>query len=843
MCNFYSRSEFLYLYQSLQPMHFLLTAWRNLRKNKFSTFLNVFGLTIGMTSFLLIIQYVRFERSYENFIPDRENIYRVRLDSYFNKELTVASAENYPGAGPAMKSELAEVLSYARLYNMGYKNNLIVTYEDALPAPIAFKHRHFLYADSSFLPMMGYEMVSGDAKTALEQPNTAVISEKYARMYFGASDPIGKNLRMQDDDFNNELVKVTGVFKDLPVNTHLKFEILFSYKTLFGRRPERGGNWAVKRYDQSWERKDMYTFIKVRPGTDSRQLESKFPAIVDKHSPDLKSANRRDILTLQPLADIHLKSDLAEEPESNGDARIVSFLFAIGIFILCIAWINYVNLATARALERAREVGVRKVMGAARASLIWQFLGEAGMINVLALLLSVGLMALLLPVFNSLSGLALTVPYLFNQWFLLLVFGLALTGTMLSGLYPAFVLSSFKPVAILKGKFRSGLQGIFLRKALVVFQFVASIALIAGTLILYRQLNFMMNRDLGVNIDQVLVIERPGVAPVDRKAFTSAIDLFRNELKNYPGIEGVSTSASIPGHQREFKTGVKPYGTPDDKKVVMRFNTMDYDYLDVYKMKLLAGRMFSRQFTKDPDTSAVITASAAKLLGFSSPEDAVGHTLTVPDFEAALIVVGVVNDYHQVSMKKAIEPTIFSCTEYYGEYYSIRINNGDPQKAVDQVQNAWLKAFPGNPFEFFFLDDFFNKQYANEQKFGRLFTVFSILAVIVACLGLSGLSSYTAIQRTKEIGIRKTLGSSNLGIFMLLAKDYMKLIGVSAIVAIPLIYLLMSQWIQRFEYRVPIAPLVFVIAGGAVFLIAMITITIHTSRAAATNPVDSLRHE
>jgi putative ABC transport system permease protein len=360
-----------------------LTALRSLKKNKFFSFLNIAGLAIGMAVFLLIAQYVHFERSYENFIPNAQNIYRVRLESYLNNELVFSSADNYPGVGPALKNELPEVTGSARLYNMGYKNNIIITNEEAEPSPIAFKHRRFMYADSSFLPMMEYPMVGGDPKTALAEPFSAVVSEKYARMYFGNEDPIGKSLRLQDDDYNSELVKVTGVFKDLPENTHLKFDVLFSYKTLFPR-----GDWAISRYDQGWWRKDMYTFISVRPGTDPKALEAKFPALISKYKPDNKEKNAHEILALQPLSSIHLTSNLAEEPETNGDERIVNFLTLLGLFVLVIAWINYVNLSTAKAMERAREVGVRKVMGALKFQLIRQFIIESALVNLLAIIIA-----------------------------------------------------------------------------------------------------------------------------------------------------------------------------------------------------------------------------------------------------------------------------------------------------------------------------------------------------------------------------------------------------------------------------------------------------------------------
>jgi putative ABC transport system permease protein len=405
------------------------------------------------------------------------------------------------------------------------------------------------------------------------------------------------------------------------------------------------------------------------------------------------------------------------------------------------------------------------------------------------------------------------------------------------------VLSSFKPVTVLKGKLRSSGGGIMLRKTLVVLQFMASVALIAGTLIVFRQLNYMMKQDLGMNIDQVLVVERPGIAPQERSAFRSAVDVFRNEVKKHPAVEAMSSSVTVPGKQREYKMPVKRYGAADDTQVSIRFNSMDYGFMAVFKMKLIAGRTFSLEYPNDLDTSVIITESAARLLGFKKPEDAIGQTLSVPAYDYHPIVVGVVNDYHQVSLKKSLDPVLFYCTDYGGEYYSIRLQTTDVEASVAHAREAWQKAFPGNPFEYFFLDDYFNRQYENEHKFGALFTTFAVLAVVVGCLGLFGLSAYTATQRTKEIGIRKALGSSARGIFILLSKEYVRLVALSIVLAVPLVWLLMDNWMESFPYRAGISPVVFVIAGVMVLLVSLLTVSIQTVKAARTNPVDALRYE
>ena len=676
--------------------NYILIALRNLSKHKGFSFLNISGLAIGMAVFLLIAQYVKFEKSYERFLPDAENIYRVALERYQNGELIIASAENVPGVGPALVEEFPEVEGYARLYNLGYKNNVIITNEKTQPSPIALKQRQFLYADSSFLSLMGYEMLAGDATTALSQPNQAVISAALAEKYFGTNwqknSPIGKPLRMQDDDYNDEVVQVMGIFKTLPLNTHLKIDVLFSYETLFTR-----GEWAKNRYHTSWGRNDMYTFIKVKPETNPKVLAAKFPAIVDKYNPDLAKDNRKDILTLQHLPAIHLTSDLAEEPEANGNERIVFFLSLIGLLVLIIAWINYVNLATARAMERAKEVGIRKVSGAAKGQLISQFLIESGMVNLFSMVLAIGFILLSLPFFNQLTALEIGIQELIQPWSLALMIAVWAIGTILSGLYPASVLSAFQPVKVLKGQFKNTNSGIWLRKGLVVVQFAASIALIAGTFVIYRQLNYMLNRDLGMNIDKVLVVERPGISPRDRQARSSAIDVFRAEIAKNASIKALSSSVTIPGKQREYKTTIRKFGAPESDAKTIRFNSMDYHFMDVFEMDLIAGRTFAKEFPNDQDTSCVITESAVRILGFDKPEDAIGKTLAIPNFRWNPIVVGVVNDYHQVSLKKAVEPILFYCSPYSGEFYSMRVNTKDITATIAHARQSWETAFPGNP--------------------------------------------------------------------------------------------------------------------------------------------------
>jgi putative ABC transport system permease protein len=498
-------------------------------------------------------------------------------------------------------------------------------------------------------------------------------------------------------------------------------------------------------------------------------------------------------------------------------------------------------------MGRAKEVGVRKVIGAHKHQLIFQFLTESVLVNLLSLLIALAIVALVLPYFNRISGLSLDFSYLYQGWFIGLLSSIWIISALLSGFYPAWVLSSFKPIVVLKGKLKSATAGMSLRKGLVITQFMASIALIAGTVIIYRQLNYMMSKNLGVNINQVLVMDRPGIALKNEenyKAYDHAIDVFRDELRKSSDIKGVSTSLTIPGHQRAFKVTIKPYGGIPKDSVFLRVNSMDYDFLNVYKMNMVAGRGFSKEFPADPDTSVILTESAVPFLGYKHPQDAIGKTIVITEFNnAKLIIVGVVNDYHQVSLKKPIEPTIFLCSPYDGEYYSIRINTDHLPETLDHVHKSWSKAFPGNPFEYSFLDEYFNQQYKNERRFGELFTTFAILAIIISCLGLFGLSAFTASQRIREIGIRKVLGASVTNLTAMLSRDFLKLVLISILIATPLAWFTMDTWLRNFAYRIDISWWVFVLAGLAALLIALLTVSFQAIKAAVANPVKSLRTE
>ncbi|MEM7375055.1 MAG: ABC transporter permease [Bacteroidota bacterium] len=823
---------------------YLTTAIRNLSRRKGYTFLNVLGLSIGLTAFLLILQYVHFERSYDQFHERHDNIYRLSLEQYQNGELVIESAENYPALGPAMAGDFPEVQAYARLYNLGAKNNMVVTNEDAVGEPIKFKQRRLLYASGGFLLMFSYEVLAGNAETALAEPFQMVITESYAKKYFGAADPLGKMLRMQDDDFNDELCRVSAVVKDPPPNTHLKFDVLISYSTLYsrGRDEER----ARSRYDHGWRRKDMYTYVQVRPGTDQQSLQDKLANLASTYMPFLEEENRKEHFVLQPIEDIHLYSALNDEPETHGDGRAVTFLLIVALFILLIAYINYINLATARSLERANEVGVRKVMGASRSQLIGQFLMESILVNLVAILLSIGLFALLVPAFGEVAGLPegdqLWEHVLWKQgWFVGLIVGFILLGSLLSGLYPAFILSGFMPIQVLSGKLRSSRGSAIFRKGLVIFQFAACVALIIGTMTVRSQLRFMQSQELGFDPEQILVVERPGVRIRDAEARQASIDGFKSDLEAHASISDVSSTLMVPGRKMRWRFPVRRLGDDPDQTHSFHLNLVDFNFVDAFGMQIVAGRNFDRSYSTDVDTACLITEGGARMLGFQRPEDAIGITITDGGDNQA-IIVGIVGDYHQESLHHPAPPTLFFVSDY-AEYYLMRVQMQGVQSTVAVIEQVWQTRFPGNPFHYFFMEEFFDAQYKNDQQFGQMFGLFSLLAILIGALGLVGLSAYMAQQRVKEIGVRKVLGANVPDILVLLSKDFLKLVGIANLLAWPIIGWIMHNWLEGFALRTSLSWWVFVLAAILVIVIAFLTVSFQSLRTARIDPVKALRTE
>ena len=807
----------------------LTLAVRNLFKRKGYAALNIFGLVIGITCCLLIFQYVAFENSYDKFEKDAGRIVRVRLDDYQQGKLAWQSATSYPAIAPTMKKDFPEVEDYCRLIDA----NLLLSNEEK---HVRFNETKGYYADPSVIDMFNIQLVKGNAGTVLDAPDKMIISETMAYKYFGHEEALGKRLTIRDN--STRTYEVTGVFRDYPANSHLIINHLVSYAT-FKKELRLQGD-TSDAAETAWGWYDFYDYIKLKPGVNYKELEAKLPAFADKYinsHEGRKAANIKSELYLIPLADIHLKSNFNQEAEVNGDGKAVAFLFLIAFFIIVIAWVNYTNLATARSLERAKEVGVRKVLGALRRDLIGQFLTESLLLNLIAFALAVFAAYLLTPPFNNLIGTANTGNFQMplNYWgaFAAIFF----LGTFLSGIYPAFVLSGYHPVIVLKGMFKNTSRGLVLRKTLIIGQFATSVILIAGTIIVYQQVQYMRQQKLGVNIQQTLVLE--GARTIQDSTFHSAFQIFKTELLNQPSVKSVTSSSNVMGQEIYWTSGVQRLGTGKKDASTMFILGIDNDFLKNYELQMVAGRPYSKDFGSD-SKSMILNERAVELLGYKNPEEAINTKVRWTD---TFTVIGVVSNYHHQGLQKAIDPMMLPLNINTGVYYSLKMSSTDMHQSLASIEKLWNKYFPADPFNYFFLDDSFNTQYKADTRFGAVFGLFAALAIIIACFGLLGLSAYSVLQRTKEIGVRKVLGASTQSLLVLLSKDFMILVGISLFVAIPVTWWVMNNWLQDFAFRINIHWWVFALAGIAAVLIALLTTGFQALKAALSNPVKSLRTE
>jgi putative ABC transport system permease protein len=804
-------------------------AIRNLTRRRGYALLNIFGLAIGVTCCLLIFQYVSYEKSYEKFNKQADGIVRLRLDQYQQGQLAWKSATIYPAIGPTLKKEFPEVEDFCRLHDA----ELLLSNPEK---DIKFNEKKGYYADESSIDMLGVKLEKGNPQGALNAPDKMIVSETIAKKYFGTDDVVGKTLTSKDPEFIQTYL-ITGVFKDYPKNSHLIIDYLVSYATM-GKINRLEGD-TSNQTETSWGWYDFYTYLKIKPGTDLKKLESKLPAFCDAHMNNNKWAkanNSKNELSVLPLTDIHLYSNYNQEAEVNGDGQTVGFLFLIGILIIFIAWINYINLATARSIERAKEVGVRKVLGAFRSDLIRQFLTESFMLNLIALLIAFAAAYLITPAFNEFIGRESAVNFALplNYWagFLLMFFG----GSFISGIYPAFVLSGYQPVKVLKGIFKNTSSGVLLRKSLITVQFITSVILVAGTMIVYQQLSYMRNQKLGTNISQTLVIN--GSTAIQDSFYLNIFQPFKQDILHEPNVKNMTASTSVMGDEIYWTSDIRRMAA-NSKGVTLYHLGVDYDFIPSYNIEIKAGRNFSKSFTSD-NKAVMLNEEAVKLLGFKNDADAVNQKVIRGD---TLTVVGVVADYHHEGLQKKVEPMIILLRPDARRYYSIKLGKENIHQTVASIEKTWRKYFSSDPFNYFFLDDSFNRQYKSDEMFGSIFTIFSVLAILIACFGLSGLSSYNVLQRRKEIGVRKVLGATVPQLLMLLSKDFLRLVTIAFLIAIPLTWLVMNKWLDDFAYRINISWWVFVVTGIIAIVIAFGTISFQAIKASLANPVKSLRTE
>jgi len=797
--------------------NYLTSIWRYISRNKAFTTINILGLAIGMTACMLITQYVMHEFSYDDFLVKKDRIFRIQLDRYDRGELSTRWASGCAGIGPDLKANFPEVKYYTRLIN----RNSVFAYGD-----VFFKEEAAFCASEDFFRVFSIRLLDGVDSLVLKEPYKIVLSQSAAKKYFGNENPVGKFMK------NNGRTEyeVTGVFEDLPFNSHMKIDMLMSFSSLY-----KIWNDPVS----SWQWDGFLTYIMLNDDADVHAFEAKLPAFIQKQAgEELKKYNAGMVFHLQPLNDIHLDSDFIGEFKPNGNRQSTYFLSIVAVLILVIAWINYINLSTAKSIERAREVGVRKVMGGFRSQLIQQFLFESLLLNGVAVLISITLVIMLTPSFSEITGRQLDY-LLFRQtmfwvWIGLLIVG----GALLSGLYPAFVLSGYKPVEVLKGRFKNTDRGVIFRKGMVATQFIASITLIVGTFTVYRQIRHMQQQALGVDINQTLVLHSPNV--VD-STYEQKFQVFKNAIQQHAEVTGMTASSAVPGRAPDWNAGgIRRISQRDDEAKQYRVIMMDHDYVKLFDAKVLAGRPFSGDVARE-DKNVMINESASRQLGFEKVEDALNDQIFF--WGDTFKIVGVLKNYHQESLKKAYDPLIFRYSKAPGGYYSIKFNTSNVHESLAGFEADWKQLFPGNPFIHFFLDDHYNQQYQADQQFGRVFGIFSTLAIFIACLGLFGLSSLTAIQRTKEIGVRKVLGASIPSILTLISKDYIILLGIAIAIATPVAWWVMQAWLEDFANRITMEWWIFALPSLLVISIALLTVSIHTIKAARTNPARSLRYE
>jgi len=797
---------------------YLLVALRNLYRNRISSLVNILGLAIGMAAFVLILQYVRYELSYDSFQEKQELTFRIQQDRYNHGEITTQWAAGCSAVGQALYENFEEVENFTRFQKM----DGVMTYGE-----IKFREEEIYMADTSFFEIFSFKVLKGDGHSSLENPMRMMLSQSTARKYFGDEDPLGKSLR-----FNGGLeLEVSGVYEDAPRNSHLKPDILVSWATLVRfRGPE---------LNTAWQWDAFFNYIQLHPETDPLAFEAKLPPFVEEQIGVSVERDGDGIeFHLQPLRSIHLNSDYMFEAEPGGNARSVYALIVVAIFLVIIAWVNFINMSGARSLERAREVGMRKVNGAFRSQVLVQFLFESVLINLLAILLAVLMVLLFHSPFNLLTGVQLDYSVGANLGFWAAVLLIFICGAFLSGIYPALFLSSFKPTTVFQGVSELKVGGLGMRRILVIFQFATSLLLIAGTLSVYLQISFMRNSDLGVDIENVLVLQGPSVTD---STYAESFSAFKKEVLRNPDIEMVSASISVPGRQPKWNAGgIRKLSDGEDRTNQYRIMGFDFDFVNFYGLEVIEGRNFSRDFGQNSST-VLFNEAAIELMGFEDNASA----MNVPIFfwGDTFNIVGVLKNFHQEGLHKEYEPLIFRFFEDPNGTYSLKVNPQKTKEALVFAEEQWQLFFPLNPFEYFFLEDYYNEQYKNEMQFGRVFGLFAFLAIFIACLGLFGLSSYTTLQRRNEIGLRKVLGSSAEKAVLLLLRYFMIQVLIAVPVGLGLGYYIMHSWLQNFSYRIGIGWWFFLIPLLMVALITMITVGGQVVRTANVNPADSLRHE
>lgn len=798
---------------------YLTITWRTLLKHKAISIIMIIGLSLSMAAFMLITRYVFDELSYDNFHQNTDRIYRIRLDDYKNKVLTNSSAISYYAEGPAIKESIPEVEDFVRLH----RADGMLSYRKPEGELVSFQEKNGFYADASFFKVFSFPLVKGSANQVLQSPESVVISASMAKKYFGDENPIGKILQLKSDWQGGNYI-VSGVFADVPDNSHFHFDFIFAIHNLLKNDQFVNGGWY-------WT--NFYTYLLLKPNAKVSSVENLIANVIEKHLGRLwKRYNVRQTMTLQPIRDIHLHSLNNSEIEPGGKIEILYVLIAVALLVLAIGWLNYINLSTVMGMERGKEVGIRKTLGSAKRQLIGQFLFESFIFNLLALLIGIGLFLIATNVITQSDFSILSQPVFYLA--IIIVFCL---GFILSGVYPSFTMSSFKPMLVLKGRLSTNSTGKVFRKGLVIFQFSASIMLIISTIVINQQMKFMQSQDLGMNIDQKLIINTPKILRTG--SFNNDVTFFKDRILSNAGVKNVTASSSVPGREIFWTAEYQRFHEAANSFKLCHVVAVDEDFIPGYQIKMLAGRNFVKEMILD-DNAVIINESAMKAFGFATPESALNQEIgdALPRK-----IIGVVKDFHQESLKSNTKPIVFQHIPWNSAYLTLTLQSKDIKNTLFMIEAIYKNAFPNNAFEYFFLDTYFQQQYDSDERLAKLFNWFAGLAIYIACLGLLGLAMFTARSRTKEIGVRKVLGATVSSIVVLLSKDFLKPVLWAVLIASPLAWYATNWWLQSFANRVPVQWWVFIAGGLTAILIAMLTISFHSIKSALMNPVRSLKIE
>lgn len=790
--------------------NYLKIAFRNLWRQRGFSLLNISGLAIGLTAGFLILLYVGFELSFDKFHSNSDRIYRVVADIKTPTETIEANIAAWAVA-PNLEKQFPEVESAVRISDL----NMLVRKDE-----IKFQESDAFAVDSDFFNVFDFKLLQGDANNVLKDPFTIVLSETAAKKYFGNQNPVGQTLKIMDEGY---IATVTGLMEDIPENSHINADMVLSMTT-YTKDLDR-------ELDNQWSSYDAASYILLAENTNIKQLVSKLPDFLERNSGlEMKESQMFVTLFLEPLKNVYLRS--TRGGAGGGSIDNIYIFSIVAIFILLIACINFINLTTARSVERAKEVGIRKVIGAEKRQLGLQFIGESVVIALFAFFAAIVLTAIAIPYFNDMAGKIVSDGIFANPINVLTLFLISLGIGVLAGIYPALVLSSFKPVSVLKGSFSTGNRGILLRKGLVITQFTISIALIIGTIIIYNQMNFMRNQELGFNKEQTLVLGT-SVSPAQKE--------LRYAIDNLPSVTSTSLGSSVPGEGNSAAYSEIENKNGDLQIANLDLYFVDENFIPQFDLKVVAGRAFSKEFATDSTDAMVVNERTVQLLGYSSPDEAIGADFKQWGRDGKII--GVVKDFHFRSLQQPISPLTMRLEPRRTDLIAVKVSPENIQQTIAAIESKWQTIMPDVPFDYYFLDQSFDEQYQTEERFGNLFLNFAALAILISCLGLLGLAAYSTLQRRREIGIRKVLGSTVSGIVNLLSLEFIKLVLISFFIAAPIAWFFMFYWLEDFAYRIDIQWWMFVLAGASALLIALLTVSFHAIKAAIVNPVKSLRTE